>query len=150
MEDKTMTLARFSNQMPSLFDRFFENDLFDWSNRNYSSTNTTLPAVNIKEDEDGFEVEMSAPGLDKKDFKIELNNSVLTISSEKKEENETKEDSQFTRREFSYQSFCRSFTLPETVEDGKIVAKYENGILRLTIPKKEEAKPKPVKQIEIK
>ena len=150
MEDKIMSLVRFSNQMPSLFDRFLENDLFDWSNRNYSNTNTTLPAVNIKEDEDGFEVEMSAPGLDKKDFKLELNNSVLTISSEKKVENETKEGQQFTRREFSYQSFSRSFTLPETVEGEKIVAKYENGILRLSIPKKEEAKPKPVKQIEIK
>lgn len=145
-----MSLVRFSNPMPSLFDRFLENDLFDWSNRNYSNTNTTLPAVNIKEDEDGFEVEMSAPGLDKKDFKVELNNNVLTISSEKKTENETKEGEQFTRREFSYQSFSRSFTLPETVESEKIKAKYENGILKLNIPKKEEAKPKPVKQIEIK
>ncbi|MCD6111729.1 MAG: Hsp20/alpha crystallin family protein [Bacteroidales bacterium] len=145
-----MSLVRFSNQFPSLFDRFLENDLFDWSNRNYSDTNTTLPAVNIKEDKDGFEVEMSAPGLDKKDFKIELNNSVLTISSEKKVENETKEGQQFTRREFSYQSFSRSFTLPETVEGEKISAKYENGILSINIPKKEEAKPKPAKQIEIK
>ena len=145
-----MSLVRFSNQMPSVFDRFFENDMFDWSNRNFSNTNTTLPAVNIKEDKDGFEVEMSAPGLDKKDFKIELNNSVLTISSEKEVESETKEGQQFTRREFSYQSFSRSFTLPETVEGEKINAKYENGILSVSIPKKEEAKPKPTKQIEIK
>ncbi|MFA9370529.1 MAG: Hsp20/alpha crystallin family protein [Labilibaculum antarcticum] len=150
MEDKVMSLVRFSNQMPGLFDRFLENDLFDWSNRNYSNTNTTLPAVNIKEDENGFEVEMSAPGLDKKDFKIELNNSVLTISSAKKAENEIKEGERFSRREFSYQSFSRSFTLPETAEGDKVGAKYENGILRVSIPKKEEAKPKPVKQIEIK
>jgi len=150
MEDKIMSLVRFSNQMPSLFDRFLENDLFDWSNRNYSTTNTTLPAVNIKEDNDGFEVEMSVPGLDRKDFSIELNNSVLTISSEKKVENETKEGQRFARREFSYQSFSRSFTLPDTVEDDKIKAKYENGILSVSIPKKEEAKPKPAKQIEIK
>lgn len=136
--------------MPGLFDRFFENDLFDWSNRNYSNTNTTLPAVNIKEDKDGFEVEMSAPGLDKKDFKIEINNKVLTISSEKTVENEAKEGEQFTRREFSYQSFNRSFTLPETVEDNRIKAKYEKGILYVSIPKKEEAKPKPVRQIDIK
>ena len=149
MEDKIMSLVRFSNQMPSLFDRFFENDVFDWSNRNYSNTNTTLPAVNIKEDKDGFEVEMSAPGFTKSDFKIELNNSVLTISSEKKVENETKEGQTFTRREFSYQSFSRSFTLPETVEGEKIAAKYDNGILSVMIPKKEEAKPKPVKQIMI-
>lgn len=144
-----MSLVKFSNQMPGLFDRFFENDLFDWSNRNYSNTNTTLPAVNIKEDKDGFEVEMSAPGFEKGDFKIELNNSLLTISSEKKLENETKVGQQFTRREFSYQSFSRSFTLPETAEGEKIVAKYDNGILSVVIPKKEEAKPKPVKQIEI-
>jgi len=150
MEDKTMSLVRFSNQMPSLFDRFFENDMFDWSNRNYSNTNTTLPAVNIKEDNDGFEVEMSAPGFEKGDFNIELNNSQLTISSEKKIENETKKGQEYTRREFSYQSFSRSFTLPETVEGEKIAAKYENGILSINIPKKEEAKPKPVKQIEIK
>ena len=145
-----MSLVRFSNQMPSLFDRLFENDMFDWSNRNYSSTKTTLPAVNIKEDKDEFEVEMSAPGFEKGDFKIELNNNLLTISSEKKIENETKEGQQFTRREFSYQSFCRSFNLPETVESEKIVAKYENGILSVSIPKKEEVKPKPIKQIEIK
>ena len=144
-----MSLVRFSNQMPSLFDRFLENDLFDWTNRNFSSTNTTLPAINIKEDENGFEVEMSAPGLDKKDFEIELNNNVLTISSEKKVENETKEGQRFTRREFSYQSFRRSFNLPETVDNDKIEAKYENGILKLNIPKREEAKPKPAKQIEI-
>ena len=145
-----MSLVKFSNQMPSMFDRFFENDMFDWSNRNFSNTNTTLPAINIKEDDDGFEVEMSAPGLDKKDFNIELNNSVLTISSEKEVENETKEGQQFTRKEFSYQSFSRSFTLPETVESEKIMAKYENGVLSVIIPKREEAKPKPVKQIEIK
>jgi HSP20 family protein len=145
-----MSLVKFSNQMPGLFDRFFENDLFDWSYRNYSNTNTTLPAVNIKEDQDGFEVEMSAPGFNKGDFKIELNNGLLSISSEKKVENETKEGQRFTRKEYSYQSFNRSFTLPEIVEGDKIKAKYQNGILSVSIPKKEEAKPKPVKQIEIK
>ncbi len=140
---------KFSDQFPSMFNRFFENDLFDWSTRNFSNTNTTLPSVNIKEDVNGFEVDMAAPGFEKNDFKIELLNNLLTISSEKKVENETKEDQQFTRQEFSYQSFSRSFTLPNTVEGEKIMAKYENGILRVVIPKKEEAKPKPVKQIEI-
>ncbi len=144
-----MSLVRFSNQFPSLFDRFFENDMFDWSNRNFSTTNTTLPSVNIKEDSNGFNVEMAAPGLTKKDFKIELNNNVLSISSEMKMENETKDDEQFTKREFSYQSFSRSFSLPATVENEKITAKYENGILKILIPKREEAKPKPVKQIKI-
>jgi HSP20 family protein len=149
MEDQTMALMKFSNQFPSMFDRFFENDLFDWSTRHFSDTNTTLPSVNIKEDVNGFEVDMAAPGFEKKDFKIELLNNLLTISSEKKIETETKEGQQFTRQEFSYQSFSRSFTLPNTVEGDKIMAKYENGILKLTIPKKEEAKPKPVKKIEI-
>ena len=143
-----MTLARF-NQLPNLFDQFFENDLFDWSTRNFSDTNTTLPSVNIKEGNESFEVEMAAPGLEKKDFKIELNGDVLTISSEKKVENETKEDEKFTKREFSYQSFSRSFTLPNTVDEDKIKAKYDNGILSVFIPKKEEAKPKPAKQIAI-
>lgn len=140
---------KFQDQFPSMFNRFFENDLFDWSTRNFSNTNTTLPSVNIREDENGFEVDMAAPGFDKKDFKIELLNNLLTISSEKKVETETKEGQQFTRQEFSYQSFSRSFTLPNTVEGEKIQAKYENGILKVAIPKKEEAKPRPVKQIEI-
>jgi HSP20 family protein len=149
MEDKTMTLMRFSNQHPSLFDRFFENDLFDWSNRNYSNTSTTLPSVNIKESNDGFEVEVAAPGLSKNDFKVELHHDLLTISSEKEIENETIEGQQFSLREFSYQSFSRSFTLPNTADSEKIGAKYEDGILRIIIPKKEEARPKPARQIAI-
>jgi HSP20 family protein len=149
MEERTMPLLRLSNQFPTLFDRFFENDLFDWSNRNYSSTDTTLPAVNIKESTDEFEVELAAPGFVKSDFGIELNHDLLTISSEKKVENETREDQQFARREFSYQSFSRSFTLPNTADSDKIKAKYENGILRVSIPKKDEARPKPPKQIAI-
>jgi len=148
MEDKTMTLMRFSNQHP-LFDRFFENDLFDWSNRNYSTTSTTLPSVNIKESNEDFEVEVAAPGFSKNDFKVELNHDLLTISSEKQIEKETKEDQQFSLREFSYQSFSRSFTLPNSADSEKIRAKYEDGILRIIIPKKEEAKPKPARQIAI-
>lgn len=144
-----MSLVRFSNQFPGLFDRFFENDMFDWSNRNYSDTNTTLPSVNIKEDIEGYKVEVAAPGFSKKDFKIEINNDLLTISSEKKIENETNEKEHFTRREFSYQSFSRSFSLPGTVENDKISARYENGILSISIPKREEAKPKPPRRIAI-
>ena len=144
-----MTLSRFSNNYPSLFGQLFDNDLFDWTNRNYSDTNTTLPSVNIKENADAFKVEMAVPGFDKKDFKIELNQNVLTISSEKKVENETKNDEHFTRREYSYQSFSRSFTLPEAANGDKISAKYDNGILNVEIPKREEAKPKPMRQIAI-
>lgn len=144
-----MSLVRFSNQLPSMFDRFFEGDLFDWSNRNFSLTNTTLPSVNIKENADAFKVEVAAPGFEKSDFKLELNHDLLTIYSEKKIENETKEGEQFTKREFSYQSFSRSFTLPNTADGERIQASYDNGILNITIPKKEEAKPKPSRVIEI-
>jgi HSP20 family protein len=149
MEGQIMALVRFSNQFPTLFDHFLASDLFDWSNRHYSSTETTLPSVNIKESTDEFEVELAAPGFVKSDFHIELDNDMLTISSEKKVENGTNEGQQFARKEFSYQSFSRSFTLPNTADNEKIKAKYENGILRVSIPKKEEAKPRPAKQIAI-
>jgi HSP20 family protein len=144
-----MSLLRFSNHQPSVFDRFFENDLFDWSNRNFSNTNTTLPSVNIMESAEEFEVEVAAPGLTKNDFKIQLNHDLLTISSDKEIENETNNGQSFTLREFSYQSFSRSFTLPNIVDYGKIAAKYENGILKVIIPKKEEVKANLAKTIEI-
>lgn len=144
-----MTLVRISNRYPSLMDRFFGPELFNWSNHNFSSTDTTIPSVNIKESNEDFEVEVAAPGLTKNDFKIELNHDVLTISSEKENERETKEGQEFSVREFSYQSFSRSFTLPNTADSEKIGAKYENGILKVVIPKKEEARPRPARMIEI-
>ena len=144
-----MLLVRNSNQTPSLFDRFFDGEMFDWSNRNFSNTNTTLPSVNIKDNADAFTVEVAAPGFVKADFKIELNRNLLTISSDKKVENETKEGEVFTKREFSYQSFTRSFTLPQIADGDKIEASYDNGILTVLIPKREEAKPKPARMIEI-
>jgi HSP20 family protein len=144
-----MFLVKNSNQVPSLFDRFFDGDVFDWSNRNFSKTNTTLPSVNIKENENAFVVELAAPGFEKNDIKIELNHDLLTVSSEKKVENETKESEYFTKREFSYQSFSRSFTLPHVADGEKIAANYDKGILTVSIPKKEEAKPKPSRMIEI-
>ncbi len=144
-----MNLVKFSDQFPSMFNRFFDDNMLDWTNRNFSDTNTTLPSVNVKENTDEYMVEVAAPGFEKNQFKIELNNDVLTISSEKKFENETKDEERVTRKEFSYQSFSRSFTLPTLVERDKINAKYEKGILSITIPKKEEAKPKPAKQIKI-
>ena len=144
-----MLVLRNSNQAPSVFDRFFDGQMFDWSNSNFSETNTTLPSVNIKEDNESFKVEVAAPGFEKSDFKIEQNLNNLVISSEKKVENEVKEGEAFTKREFSYQSFTRSFTLPQTADSDKIVASYENGILKVSIPKREEAKPKPARMIEI-
>ncbi len=145
-----MTLVRYQNTVPNLFERLFNNELEGWNRNNFSNTNTTLPSVNIKEDTDAFYVDVAAPGFEKSDFNIELNNDLLTISSEKQVSNEIKDDEKIAKQEFSYQSFTRSFTLPELVDDEKISASYKNGILSITIPKKEEAKPKPVKQIKIK
>jgi len=144
-----MTLVRYQNQLPSLFDKFFNNELEGWNRKNYSTTNTTLPSVNIKENKDSFIVDVAAPGFEKTDFNIELNNDLLIVSSEKSTDEELKEDEKVSKQEFSYQSFKRSFTLPELVNDEKISAKYENGILSIIIPKKDEAKPKPIKQIVI-
>jgi len=149
-----MTLIKRNENYPTwsnFFNEFFNHDWFDWNNNNFSDPNTTLPSVNIKETTDLFEVEMAVPGMAKEDFKVELNNNYLTISAEKKTESETKDKKgeRFTRREFSYKSFSRSFSLPDVVESEKIEAKYENGILTLKIPKQEESKPNPIKQIEI-
>ena len=147
-----MSLVKRENYSPtwsSFFNDFLNRDWYDWNNQNYSLTNTTIPSVNIKETENEFEVDMAAPGMNKEDFKIELNNNILTILSERQAEHETSKGKNVTRREFSYQSFSRSFTLPAIVETDQITAKYENGLLRVNIPKKEEAKPKPIKQIEV-
>ena len=134
---------------PTLFDDLFSRELFNWNNSNFSSTSTTVPSVNIKETADSFEVEMAAPGMEKKDFKISLEGNTLTIASQKQRSEEKKEEG-YSRREFSYQSFQRSFVLPrDVVDDSKIAAKYENGLLHLTIPKLEQAKKKAPRLIEI-
>lgn len=138
-----------SPTFPALFDDFFGRDLFNWNNSNFSTTQTSLPSVNIKETADAFEVEMAAPGMDKQDFQVELNGNQLIISSIRENRKE-KQDGGYTHREFSYQSFQRTFMLPkEVVDEDRIEAKYENGLLHLTIPKKEEAKQKAPRRIEI-
>lgn len=93
-------------------------------------------------------IELAVPGLKKSDFKLDLDNQVLTISTESKEENEHKEEN-YTRREFGYSAFKRTFTLPDSVNDEKINANYTDGILSVLLPKKEEAKQKPVRSIKI-
>ncbi|MBN2611655.1 MAG: Hsp20/alpha crystallin family protein [Bacteroidales bacterium] len=149
-----MTLARLTNNwfpsFPSLIDKFFDGDLMDWNNRNFAESNSTLPAVNVKENENEFMIEVAAPGLKKGDFKLNYDNGMLTISSEKKDEKQEKDGEKVTRREFSYQAFQRSFTIPENIVNAdKISAKYEDGILHVALPKREEVKPKPVKEIKI-
>ena len=138
------------NQFPTLFDDFFNRDIFNWGSSNYSDTNTTIPAVNIKETADNYEVEVAAPGMTKKDFKVQLDGNVLTISSERASERTENEDVRYSTREFSYQSFSRTFNLQKDVVDTeKLVAKYEDGVLHLLIPKKENAKQKQPRLIEI-
>lgn len=120
-----MTLAKRNNSLlnrfPALFDDFFSRDLFDWNASNFSNTNTTIPATNMKETNSHYEVELAVPGMDKKDFQIQLEDNVLTVRSEKKTESENKsnEDGRYISREFSYQSFQRSFTLHKEVVDAE-------------------------------
>lgn len=138
-----------SKDFPVLSNNVFNDFFRDWSTSNFSDTNTTLPAVNIKENENDFIVDVAVPGMDKKDFKIDLDNDILTISSEKTTNNDSS-DENYTRKEYSYMSFKRNFTLPKGVVDSdNINASYKNGELKITIPKLEEAKPKPVKLIEV-
>lgn len=149
-----MTLVKRSNSFvptfPSFLDRFFNDELMDWNNLNFSNTNTTLPAVNVKEDNDCYKIEVAAPGLKRDDFNVKIENNQLTISSEVKEEKKD-EKKGYTRQEFSYQSFHRSFTLPEGhIMTEAISATYNNGILHIELPKRDEVKPQPTKIIEIK
>ncbi|MGY5354302.1 Hsp20/alpha crystallin family protein [Wenyingzhuangia sp. IMCC45467] len=144
-----MSLVKFSNSYPDLFDRFFNYDMLNSSDKHFSKTNTSIPLVNISENHDGFSIEMAVPGFKKEDFKIEVDNGKLTISSEKKEETNNTQSPKYSIKEYSYQSFSRSFTLAESIEQEKIKANYDDGILKIFIPKKEEAKPKPIKLIEV-
>ena len=144
-----MLAKRNENYLPSFFDRFLNNELMDWGHSNFSGTNSSLPMVNVKETADDFVIELAAPGMDKKDFKVNFKNNVITISSEKEDKKEEKNEN-YTRREFSYQSFQRSFTVPENAILGdKIGANYNNGILKVTLPKREEVKPQPEREIKI-
>merc|ERR1711976_17879 len=127
---KQSLIPTFTN----VLDNIFNDDFF-----NARTFPTNAPAFNIKEEANGFAIELAAPGLNKEDFNIELKNGLLSISTEKKvEDKEEKEN--YIRKGFSYQSFKRSFQLPKTVDATKVGANYENGVLTLSLPKKEEAK----------
>ena len=146
MED-IMMLAKVNRTSPNFWDGFFGMDFYpEHYHRNGFKS---LPAVNISEDESGFIIEVAAPGLEKKDFRIDLERDCLTISSAREENTEDKKD-QYTRREFRYNSFSRSFSLPDTVDAEKITASHKNGILSVSLPKLEAAKPKPARNIAIK
>ncbi len=126
--------------MPNIFDE----DLFPLVTNRTSS----MPAVNIREDEKNYVLDLAIPGIDKKDLKIDINEDVLTISSETKNESEESGDG-YKRKEFSYSTFCRSFYVPENVTREKIEANYKDGILSVALPKMEEEKSKINRKIEI-
>lgn len=149
-----MTLLRRTNgrtlpDLPSMLDDFFNKDWFN-SMDTFGMERGQLPAVNIREKDDQYELEVAAPGMKKDDFNVELDNDMLIISAEQKDERK-EEDSRYTRREFNYRSFNRSFQLPERlVMEDKINAEYHDGVLHITIPKSKEARTKRAKRIAIK
>lgn len=140
-----MTLVKFNRSHDDFFpslSRFFD-DFAPTVSR------TSMPAVNIKETENSFQVELAAPGLDKADFQISIDENVLKISAEKQSKHEEEEEGRYSRREFSYQSFARSFTLPDTVDQEAIAANYKEGVLSIRLPKRAEEEVKASRTIEI-
>lgn len=146
-----MTLVkRNSSQFPKFFDDFFGKDLFDWGYSNFSIEGSSLPKVNIIENDDAFMVETAIPGMNKKDFTIELDNDILKISAKKEMNDDNGKNYRYVRREFNYQTFQRTFHLPKkVVDESKIEAQYKDGILSVLIPKREEAKALPPRNIKI-
>ena len=140
-------LARINrNYAPAYWDDFFNDRFFNQLNK--SSCNGSNPAVNVYEDDNGYTIEVAAPGIARKDFNLEIENDVLTISTEQKENKEEAKQN-FLRREFNYQTFKRSFQLPETVDQEQIKATHEAGILTLNLPKKEAEVQNAPRQIEV-
>lgn len=141
-----LPVIRRKSIFPSIVDEFFGKDLVPgWFD---SETGISEPSVNIVESKTEFRIEVAAPGLEKDDFRITLQNNVLTISSEKETSKEEK-DEKFMRREFSYAQFRRSFSLPDTADSANIAANHKNGVLYIAIPKKDEAKEKPAREITV-
>jgi HSP20 family protein len=137
---------RTRTALPGLVDEFFNGDIFP---RFFEvESRHTMPAVNIVEGKEDYRIEVAAPGLSKDDFRINLENNTLTVSSEKEEKVEEK-DEKVMRKEFNYYSFCRSFSLPQTVNSEKIKATHKDGILNIIVPKRDEAKEKPAREIRI-
>jgi HSP20 family protein len=146
----TQALTKKSERTPTFFDDFFKpwNEWFDNGGTLWNRA-LTVPAVNITENKNDYQVSVAVPGMKKDDFIIDVDGNMLTISCEKEESKEEK-DKKFTRKEYNYSSFSRSFNLPDEVSQDKIEAKYEDGVLRLTLPRKEEAKKPSAKQIAVK
>lgn len=140
-----MSMIKRNNLLfPALMNDIFKPDWFG----GMENVQTITPPVNIKENETSFYLELAIPGFKKSDFSIEIDDAVLTISSEATATSEA-QDTDYSRKEFTLSSFKRAFTLPETIDESNIKANYEAGILSLSLPKKEEALPKPKRLIEI-
>ena len=140
-----MTLVKFSNGNKSQSLSPIFNDVFEsfFNTDSYVSDRlvTRVPAVNIAESENEYHIELAVPGLKKDDFKVNLEKNILSISAETKSENEeSSQDKKYNRREYSYNSFVRTFTLPESADQANISAEYVDGILKVDVAKKEEAK----------
>ncbi len=146
----TKALTRNGGLLPAVFDDFFKpwNEWFD-TGSNLMNRILTVPAVNIVETKDEFKLSFAIPGMKKDDFHIDVDGNMLTISSEKEETREEKEN-KYTRKEYNYSSFSRSFSLPEDISKDNIQAAYTDGVLHLTLPKKEEAKKTHTKNIIVK
>ncbi len=151
MKNLVKTNGNYFPAIPSLLDEFLNRDWLDSSVATWRSNGSTLPAVNVLETNDNLTIQVAAPGMKRDNFKVELDNHVLTISSQHEENwEENDQERIYNRREFSYQAFQRSFTLPEgKVKGEEIAATYKDGILHIIIPKTETAKRKPTKQIAI-
>lgn len=142
-----LPVFKTNTNLPGIADNFFSRNLWEdfFNEKEWSSS----PDVNIMESNDHYEVEIAAPGLEKKDFRIDLKDNVLTVSSEKETETKERKGLKVVRREFSYSSFSRSFVIPEGVDFSKIQASHSNGILKIELPKKEEFKNQEPRQISI-
>ena len=131
----------------NFFDDFFNRGITDFVGSDFS---VSTPSVNVVETENSYRVEVAAPGLEKQDFEVSIDNGSLNISARKEHQEEVKDGDKYMRREFNFTSFTRSFQLPDTVKADDIAANYENGVLKITLPKKEEAKIEAAKVIDIK
>ena len=149
------SMIRKSESIPSLLSNFLrpasllDREFFDIASDMFPTRlGINVPTANITETPKEFKLELAAPGLERKDFNVEVNNHTLTISAEKKEEKKEEKEG-YSRREYSFNSFCRTFELPENIKEGNIDAKYENGVLKVVVPKMKETPVKPIHKIAV-
>jgi HSP20 family protein len=146
-----MSIIKYDSFAPArgfknVFDDFFNRNLADYFGNEFT---ISTPSVNVVEKEDHYRIEVAAPGLDKQDFEVSVDKGYLNISAKRENQSETK-DEKYTRREFNYTSFQRSFQLSDHVNADNIVANYDKGVLSITLPKREEVKTSATRTIDIK